>query len=378
MLAGCVLLILLGGLLLAKTASIQQLPSSLSGLCAYDDLVVSPSMQAAEQGNVAAQSTGAHIYARGTNGEYKEVAFIGDTLLVGGCTASSHFIVLSVFTQSSTYNMYVFVRNPDGEMQWKQGQELTLQFPATSGIISTSLASTDNLFVATQQMPNPINTGSVYTFFFNEATGQFTESTTIISGAIEIYSGAASFLKASVYGTKLAVTGLPGLASNATCATNVFTFDSASNGFVFESELPHTLLTPALGKGGLLASSTKTGVDLYTFDDKQRKFVLSDSFVSPPSAEENRGTKSLAFSADGSYLVRTLGPYNYASSTGCVVMKLQGNKVAAITTDTYGASPLTMTCVAGGQVWGRCVWDASQPDAKAVTLELLPFSDSKA
>jgi len=362
-------------LLLALAAAATQLPASLAGLCAYDDLVVSPSMQAPEQGNVAVQSTGAHVYARSTDGEYKEVAFIGDKLLVGGCTASSRYIVLSVFSQSSTYSMYVFARSPDGATQWKQTQQLTLTFPATSGIISTGLASTDNLIVVTQQMPNPVNTGSVYTFVLNEATGQFSLSPATISGATDTY-GSASFLRASVYGSKLAVTGLPGLASNATSATNVFTFDASSNGFVFESEMPQALLTPALGKGGLLASSTKTGVDLYTFDDKQRKFVLSDSFVSPLSTEENRGTNSLVFSADGSYLVRALGPYNYASSTGCVVMKLQGSKVVGVTADTYGASPLTVTCVAGGQVWGRCLWDASQSDAKAVSLELLPFADS--
>ena len=363
----------------AAAAAAQALPSSMAGSCMHGDLFVTSGQKQPAQGNVPVQASGSHVYAIGSDGQYKEVAAIAPDLLVSYCAVSDLFIVLAVLSQtpepgssnpviySGSLLLSIFARDDAQSTQWKQTQQFSQVLPSTSGILQTSVSVTDSTLVVTSQTPNPLNSGSVSIYSLSP-TGLFSLSQPPLTGSIDIYSNQLTFLEVSLFGDRLAVSGFPGVASNTSSATNVYV-RGADGKFAFESETPKPCANPVLGKGGLLAASTSMGIDLYLLG-ADGKYSLADSLVSPGSSAELRGTKSLAMSPDGSRLVRGVGPYDYSSSTGCVVYKIASGKVS-LETDSYGAAPLTVRCAAGATTYAVSTVDQTTSLVSANMIKYL-------
>lgn len=338
----------------------QQLPANLAGLCMFGDFVVSPQQTMPAQGNVPVQASGVNVYAKQSDNKYALQQVLGQDLMVSDCAISNSYIVLTVFTQdndSPVYTMHFFQRQGTS-LQWKQTQTISEAWTKTNGIVANSIHVTETYLALTNVLPNPVNLGTVSLYQLGSTTGQWIQIQQI-SNQVD-----ASFpLVVSIYASRLAVTGFPGLTNNATSATTIYKAVSPVESttqlsmFKFESEMLTICAIPVLGAGNLLATSTKNGVDLYQLS-QANKFVLIDSLTADATLVENRGTVSLQISPDGAFLVRRLGQYNYESSTGCVVYSIVDGKVKT-TFDSYGAAPLTMKCMVGSNVFGMLIWDTA-------------------
>jgi hypothetical protein len=248
-------------------------------------------------------------------------------------------------------------------LEWKQTQKITEQWPASNGIVQVNMqqdvsgGAVEN-FVVTNLYPNPVNKGSIFIYQKTGGAALFIK-TQQMSNSIDIFSSFPS-LAVSVYDTTLAISGFPGMTTNSSSATNIYTSyqDKATGFFVykFDYEMSAVLSTPTLGKNGFLATFTHNGIDLYKKNTATGKFALVDSFSSPRKVAEYRGTSSLQMDPSASFLVRGLGQYDYSTDTGCAVYSISKDTKVSEAFDSFGSKELTYRCLAGGDVFGMSIW----------------------
>lgn len=334
----------------------------------FGNLIVTATLKPPEQGNVPVQSPGVSIYAKDPNNTiYEFKQFLAPNDMIVRCTLSDSNIFLQVAKPDSNkgidFTVLVYQRVDGSTMQWTQTQTIHDMWPATTGIVLINMqASPQNFLLVTNLYPNPSNLGNVLIYQKMKDNGQWMQSQKL-SGVIDIYSS-FPFLSASIDETTLVVSGFPGVSSNSSCATSVYIAtnnpnpnQSKDNNVItwkFDYEMKNVLNTPKLAQNGLLASSTHNGIDLY--NKINGKFMLVDSLQTPVKDKEYRGTTSLTFDSEGSFLVRGLGPYNYDSNSGCVVYSISKDLKINELKDTWGEQKLTMRCVAGKKVYGTNIW----------------------
>ena len=336
-------------------------------LCMSGDLVVTAVMNDPEQGNVFVQSNGVEVWKTDENGEYFLQQSLAEDYLLLRCAVTPSHIFLQVAAPPNpdpTAVKFILMIYEFSGSVWKELQVLNEEWPSTNGIIQINLGAHESGFLVVSRLyPNPENSGLVQIFELSKAKGVFVQTSSIV-GVTDTFSS-FPFLAVSIFPPMMVVSGFAGLSTNVSCATNVFHATTKDQGsgeseWQFFYEMEQVLTTPVLGINGLLATATKSGIDLYKQSAPGDKFELKSSLASPTKTAEFRGTRSLSMNPSGSFLVRSVGPYDYSSNTGCVVYDISSSSLEVTESwDTY-SEKLTMGCFAASGRVGITAYQADQ------------------